>query len=91
MATHKSALREHRKSVKRREVNRGRRSSMRTAVKKLRGAIAAGDAAQARQLLAPTLVIVDQAAARDACHGNAAARSKSRLTRAVTKLLAEKS
>jgi small subunit ribosomal protein S20 len=86
MATHKSAEREHRKSLKRREVNRARRSTMRTAVKKLRGAIDAGDAAKARELLIPTLVIVDQAASRDVCHRSAAARAKSRLTRAVSRL-----
>jgi len=86
MATHKSALREHRKSLKRREVNRARRSAMRTAVKKLRGAIAAGDLARAKELLVPTLATVDRSAARKVCHRNAAARTKSRLTAAVARL-----
>jgi small subunit ribosomal protein S20 len=88
MATHKSALREHRKSLKRRATNRARRSVMRTAVKKLRGAIAAGDASRAKALLVPTLVTVDRAASRKVCHPNAAARTKSRLAAAVARLSA---
>ena len=44
MANHKSALKHHRQSLKRRDRNRGHRARMRTAIKKFRAMIAAGDA-----------------------------------------------
>ena len=66
-----------------------RYSRMRTAVKRLRGAVAAGDEKQASELLAETLSIVDATAQKTVIHRNAAARSKSRLTRAVKGLSAK--
>jgi small subunit ribosomal protein S20 len=59
---------------------------MRTAVKKYRRAIDAGDADTARGLLSGTLALVDRTARRGAIHDNAAARTKSRLSRALAKL-----
>jgi small subunit ribosomal protein S20 len=86
MANHKSALKAHRQSVKRRLHNRTHRSRMRTAVKKLRRAVTAGDVDSARDLLPATLALVDNTSKLGAIHDNAAARTKSRLTRAVNKL-----
>jgi small subunit ribosomal protein S20 len=86
MADHKSALKEHRQSVKQRLRNRAHRSRMRTAVKSLRRALEAGDADTARGLLPTTLALVDRTAKLGAIHDNAAARTKSRLTRAVSRL-----
>jgi small subunit ribosomal protein S20 len=86
MANHKSALKEHRQSIKRRTRNRNHRSRMRTAVKELRRALQAGDVETSRSLLPATLALVDRTAKLGAIHDNAAARSKSRLTRAVNKL-----
>jgi len=86
MANHKSALKEHRQSVKRRLRLRTHRSRMRTAVKNLRRAVEAGDAEAARGLLPTTLAAVDRTAKLGAIHDNAAARTKSRLTRALNKL-----
>jgi small subunit ribosomal protein S20 len=86
MANHKSALKEHRQAVKRRLRNRTHRSRMRTAVKRLRRAVAAGDADSARDLLPATLALVDRTSKLGAIHDNAAARTKSRLTRACNKL-----
>jgi small subunit ribosomal protein S20 len=56
---------------------------MRTAVKKLRAAVAAGDAAAAQELLPATLQTIDKTAQKGVIHDNAAARYKSRLTKAV--------
>ncbi len=86
MANHKSAVKEHRQSVARRLCNRRHRSRMRTAVKKLRHVVNSGDAAAARGLLAATLAAVDRASKAGVIHDNAAARTKSRLTRALNKL-----
>ena len=86
MANIKSAEKRHRKSLEQRERNRARRSRMRTAVKRLRQAITEGDAAEARTLLTPTLSEIDATAQKGVIHANAAARYKSRLTRAVAGL-----
>ncbi len=83
MANHKSALKRMRQSLKRREHNRSFRTRMRTAVKKLRAAIDEGNADLAKSLLSETLSTVDATAQKGVIHRNAAARTKSRLTRAV--------
>lgn len=88
MANHKSALKQHRQSVRRRQRNRVHRARMRTAVKSLRRALAAGDVETSRGLLPSTMAIVDRTAKLGAIHGNAASRTKARLSRAVSKLSA---
>ena len=86
MANTKSAEKRNRQNVKRRERNRGQRSRLRTAVKKLRSTVEGGDAEQARTLLPETLSIVDATAQKKIIHANTAARTKSRLTKAVAGL-----
>jgi small subunit ribosomal protein S20 len=88
MATHKSALKEQRRSVRRRARNRSNRSRMRTAVKRFRAAVEAGELAQARELLAPTLALVDRTAKLGAMKDRAAARTKSRLSRSLNRAAA---
>ena len=86
MANTKSAEKRIRQNAKERERNRAHRSKLRTAVKKLRSAVASGDADQARELLPATLSIVDATAQKKVIHSNTASRTKSRLTKAVTGL-----
>ena len=88
MANHKSALKHHRQSLKRRDRNRGHRARMRTAIKKFRAMIAAGDASGAQSSLSGMLGMIDRSSKLGAIHANAAARTKSRLTKAVNKLSA---
>ncbi len=83
MANIKSAEKRIEQSAKRRERNRAQRSRMRSAVRKVREAVTAGDRAKAEELLAETLSLVDVTAQKGVIHDNAAARTKSRLTRAV--------
>jgi small subunit ribosomal protein S20 len=83
MANTKSAEKRARQSEKRRERNRGARSTMRTAIKKVRGAVDAGDAGQAEQALAAAVSIIDRSAKKNVVHRNTAARTKSRLVKAV--------
>lgn len=83
MANTKSAEKRIRQNEERRQRNRAKRSTMRTAVKKLRAAVAAGDAATAQELLPATLQTIDKTAQKGVIHDNAAARYKSRLTKAV--------
>ncbi len=86
MANNPSAEKRIRQTEKRRARNRAQKSRMRTAVKRLRQAIDAQDGEAARKLLPETLQLVDATAQKGAVHRNAAARTTSRLTRAVGKL-----
>jgi len=88
MANTKSADKRARQSVKRRDRNRDHVSTMRTAVKRLRKAVAAGDSKTAQDLLGSTVKVVDSTAQKGVIHRNAAARTKSRLTKAVNALKA---
>jgi small subunit ribosomal protein S20 len=86
MANNPSAIKRNRQALVHRQRNRSQKSRMRNAVKSLRQAIDAGDAATARNLLPETLRLVDLTAQKGAIHRNAAARTKSRLERAVSGL-----
>jgi small subunit ribosomal protein S20 len=86
MASHASAIKKHRQDEKRRRRNRTHRSRLRSQIKRLRAAIDSGDPEVARGLLTETLSIVDRSAKLGVLHDNAAARTKSRLTRAVGRL-----
>ncbi len=88
MAHHASARKHMRQSLKRRARNRSTTSLLKTQVKKLRAAIASGDAAEAQKLLPTTVGGIDKAAKKGVIHDNAAARHKSRLTRKVNALAA---
>ena len=89
-ARHASALKQMRQSRKRRARNRQNVSQVKTQVKKLRAAIAAGDAATARKLLSVTVGEIDRAVKKGVVHDNAGARYKSRLSRKVSALAAAK-
>jgi small subunit ribosomal protein S20 len=86
MASHKSALKKHRQDEKRRVRNRQHASRLRTQIKKFRKVLASGNEKAAQELLPETLSLIDRTAKLGVIHGNAAARTKSRATRAVTKL-----
>ncbi len=90
MARHASALKQMRQGQKRRARNRQNVSQLKTQVKKLRAAIAEGDAQTAESLLSDTVGQIDKAAKKGVIHDNAAARYKSRLTRKVSSLGAAK-
>jgi small subunit ribosomal protein S20 len=77
-----------RQSIKRRERNRRNVSMLKTNIKKLRAAIAKGDAEAARKMLEETVGEIDRAARKGVVHDNAAARYKSRLQRRVNALAA---
>lgn len=90
MARHASALKQMRQGQKRRARNRQNVSQLKTQVKKLRAAIAEGDAKAAESLLSVTVGQIDKAAKKGVIHDNAASRYKSRLTRKVSSLGAAK-
>jgi small subunit ribosomal protein S20 len=77
-----------RQGLKRRARNRQNVSQVRTQIKKLREALAKGDADAANNLLAQTVGAIDKASKKGIIHDNAAARYKSRLSRKVAALSA---
>ena len=85
MANIKSVEKRARQSVKRHERNTTVLSSLKTARKKVRSAIAAGDAEAAKAANSQLAASLDKAAKRGIIHPNAANRSKSRSQKAVTK------
>lgn len=83
-----SAKKELRKNLKRRAHNRAQRSMLRTAVKKVRTAVEAQDQEAAHAALRAASKKLDQAAAKNLIHKNAAARTKSRLSNSIKKAFA---
>jgi small subunit ribosomal protein S20 len=83
MAHHSSAVRQHRRSIRRNAVNRKNKSALRTQVKKLRDAIQKGDKEAALKLASATVSLIDKSVKKGAIHKNKGARFKSRLTRQV--------
>jgi small subunit ribosomal protein S20 len=81
MANHKSAEKRARQTVKRNELNRSRRSAIRTAVKQVETASASGDAAEALKALRHAESTLARGAARGTLHWKTAARKTSRLAK----------
>ena len=80
MASHASALKAHRQSLKNRERNRQFRSRLRNALKSIRAAIDGNDLPAAKSALKATISLIDKMASKGIIHRNAAGRYKSRLT-----------
>ncbi|MGE5596385.1 MAG: 30S ribosomal protein S20 [Hyphomicrobiales bacterium] len=83
MANNKSALKRWRQSLKRRDRNRSRRSATRTAVRRVREAVAAREGETAATSLSAAYSALDRAAKTGAIHTGKADRLKRRLARAV--------
>ena len=86
MANHPSAEKRNRQRVVRTERNRGAKSNVRTAVKKARSAIAAGDKAAAKASAAEAEKALAKAAKKGVLHKRSAARVTSRIHTALGKL-----
>lgn len=84
----KSSIKSMKVDAKRRERNIFEKTRMKKAQKQVLAAIAAGDADKAKELLPAAHKAIDQAAANNTIHKNAAARKKSKLTLKVNGLTA---
>ena len=62
------------------------RTQMKTAMKKYEAAVEAGDVALAQETYKAAVKKIDQAAARNIIHKNAAARKKSQFTKILNKM-----
>ena len=80
MASHASALKAHRQSLKHREHNRQFRSRLRSALKEVRAAIDGNDLPAAKTGLKATISLIDRMTSKGIIHRNAASRYKSRLS-----------
>jgi small subunit ribosomal protein S20 len=84
LASHASALKAHRQSLKNREHNRQFRARLRNALKSIRSAIDAKDLDAAKAALKQTVSLIDRMASKGIIHRNAAGRYKSRLAKRLT-------
>ena len=86
----KSVLKNIRQSAKRAAVNRMNRTRVRTAMRHMRTALSANDAAGAEKLASETYSELDKAIQKRTLTENTANRYKSRLTLALNSLKAKK-
>lgn len=84
MANHKSAIKRHRQSIKRRDHNRSRRAEVRTALKKAAVAAASGNQADAKTLARQAESAMAKASKRGLFHKKTLARKISRLASSVS-------
>ena len=84
MASHASALKAHRQSLKNRTHNRQFRAQLRNALKDIRASIDGNDLAAAKGALKQTVSLIDRMVSKGIIHRNAAGRYKSRLATRLT-------
>lgn len=89
MPNHKSAEKRDRQNAVRNAINTTHRSRLRSTIKKLRTALASGNAQEAQALLPQTISVIDKSVQKGVLHRNAAARHKARLTGHVNELAAK--
>jgi small subunit ribosomal protein S20 len=88
MANHPSALKRYRQSEKRQAINTANRHKLKTQLRKLKTAVAAKKADDAKGLLPQTFRLIDKSVQKGVIKKNTAARYKSRLAKSVNSLSA---
>ena len=83
MANSPQSRKRARQAETRRQRNASQRSMVRTSIKKVRSAIASGDANAAAEALDAAVPVIDRMAQRGILHANQAARHKSRLSAGI--------
>ncbi|MEE3853444.1 30S ribosomal protein S20 [Gordonia sp. LSe1-13] len=86
MANIKSQMKRNRTNEERRQRNQSVKSSLRTAIRNFREAVAAGDKDKATELSRSAGRQLDKAASKGVIHANQAANKKSAMDLAVNKL-----
>ena len=86
MANSVQARKRARQATDQRVHNMGQRSTLRTAIKKVRKAIDAGDKGAAQAVFKESQSVIDSMADKNIVHKNLAARQKSRLSAAIKSL-----
>lgn len=83
MASHKSAKKRIRTNARRREINKGNQSKIRTIVKK---ALSTTDKTEAEKVYKEAISVLDKGATKGYLHPNNAARKKSAVTKHLNSL-----
>ena len=86
MPNSNSAKKRMRQNVTRRNQNRSIKSTVRTQIRKVRAEVATGEVEVSEVEFRAVVKKLDRAAARNVIHANAAARTKSRLSKAIKNL-----
>jgi small subunit ribosomal protein S20 len=86
MARHKSAIRQHRRSLRRKSVNAQSKSALRTQMRRMREAIEEKDREAAVKMLPALARTIDMAVKKGSIKKNTGSRYKSRLGRQVAAL-----
>jgi small subunit ribosomal protein S20 len=90
MANTASAIKRTRQNERRNTKNQRNARRLKTQVRKLKRALDGNDAASAKNLLKPTISVVDKSVQKGVLKKNTASRIKSRLTRRVRALASAK-
>ncbi len=85
MANHVQALKRYRQNQKHQERNRARKSQLKTAVRRVHDAIAAGNMEEAAKILPEAVKVIRKTASAGVIHTNQASRRVSRLVKAFNK------
>ncbi len=88
MANSAQARKRARQAEKNRAHNASLRSRLRTAVKRVRKAIVAGDKSAAQEVFQKSVSVIDSIAEKKVVHKNKAARTKSRLSAQIKRMVA---
>ena len=86
MANIKSQIKRVKTNAARTERNRAHKSELRTALRKVREAVASGDAEAAKAALVTASTKLDKAVSKGVIHANQAANKKSSLAKSVNSL-----
>tara|TARA_B100001027_G_scaffold26700_1_gene15743 strand:- start:331 stop:594 length:264 start_codon:yes stop_codon:yes gene_type:complete len=86
MANSKQAIKRVKQNSDRYKLRHAQRSVVRTAVKAVRSDIDTKDKTKALESLMKAQKVIDKAASKNVIHKNAAARTKSRLSKAIKEL-----
>jgi small subunit ribosomal protein S20 len=86
---HPSAIKRHRRSLKRKARNRAVKTHVHTAVKDAQEALGSGDAERGSQALREAMKVLGKAATKGVVHRNTAARKISRLARRLNRVKAQ--
>ena len=87
MAHSLSAKKRIRQNIKRRAINRARKSQIKTQIKQFEAALSSGDVAKAAEQFRLVAKKLDTVASTSTMHKNTAARKKSRLAKRLNNLI----
>jgi small subunit ribosomal protein S20 len=85
-----SAKKRLKQSIVRRAKNRSTKTAIRNLTRKIRESVAAKDVAQSEEAFGTLVKKIDRASSKKVIHANAAARTKSRLSKAIKAIKAIK-